>query len=1094
MAPEGNNGSYDGSGKGPESIRGKTIREVSESLVRVGFLDQNPEKSGVIKEEVEKIVESRFGFKSIEEMRENAEDKGGLREKEAKDKIGLLREATIMAMREVSAHNISLNDEFCLGSAHMKKILAGSGLEALATDISREYVPNEQMDRTLNSLEVARQLSKEDGRRGSKVTLVQKIDKTVAVLQGMTVNEEQEPYQFAICATLNEESYRLSDELGIVNSGVRAVIEQKNSRPVRESGEQGEKRDKQTIKQKVDILISIVEGKGDLISREQGDAIIQSLQGIGERIGQLGDEKQTDALIQKISELVGTLRGVDQKLGESNSSGVKAEQVDTVIHKLGEMSEKIDLIGKTSQERLITDQVRGFVEEYLRNLKTSGDEMVDVSKIMREAVEMFRGKLGYAGDAIKLAADVFLDTIGKFEVSTLETVKAQQRLTEIVRRITESEGQGELSNEDLLKIIQESRGKMTEDEEVREVARGRLNETANLSALLFVGRLPASFRALYDRMTPDMRESWDRRIAERVANLEAMRDSGADPKLVDSLYLEMERLLSSKSGEGWRERGELLSVNLDDIEKWLYEIETSDQPSNDISLNSDKLRKLYAVINGDTKIEGISGGDKERVIDWIKSRLLINDWFLAASTSHTVEDIFKTLARIHQGDSDNTIDRSLLKSMLDRREKRLGLEIELPVADAWDLRQKAYFEYVTATTIPSGGTVEDTRATAGYLVDLWNRHKSFIVDQLGKTEVEAESLFLTVGKPLMKKNDRFGIDKDYYVNLRNEGAIRRKIVEKCMAMELMDKVSGKDEFQKRQRAERAVELARRMSVMFYQDSVANIAFADADDYAELVNFKFIRYQDMVEHDEGHDPKDKPLGYYRTIKYIDTLTPSYLQTIMTKEAKRAKKEQGYSPFSKLEAADIDFDGMGAKETILFHFGSIVFKKVIPVQQVLLKSQTPKDFENFQDLQKRYEQINKVVKEAEGRGWSVLNYKENGFDRVETTLEDRQRKLRMWYIVSMLGMAVESNGNGWDDPGMLDMLGDTVVGKKFFGSEGPYTASFISRNQWEWMMRQDYTYKEQGKKKWGNGMGFRDLLMGMYYAKRRKSVPMFGGGKK
>jgi hypothetical protein len=153
------------------------------------------------------------------------------------------------------------------------------------------------------------------------------------------------------------------------------------------------------------------------------------------------------------------------ELGDVNS-GVRMV-VEQKTQRATKTPEKSD--GNESKEKqrtkqqIISDEVKKFVED---SFKSAGGEIVDTSEVLRKAVDMFKNKLEYSGDAIVLAADVFLETIGKFETSTLDVIKAQTRLVEVTKKISEMESYGDLSTDDLLKIIQETRGSMTDEEKV----------------------------------------------------------------------------------------------------------------------------------------------------------------------------------------------------------------------------------------------------------------------------------------------------------------------------------------------------------------------------------------------------------------------------------------------------------------------------------------------------------------------------------------------------------------------------------------------------------------------------------------------------
>lgn len=1134
MSPEGTGGSNDNKSIGMEFDRTQVVSEVKNTLVDARFLDKTQSEDEVASKVASAfgVLNDKFGseYTSMAEVVEAVGDEKTPEQKKALEYKKIMEEAVAEAAIE-STDGLAESMELFLGSDHVTNMMP-NGLKEVGRFVAEQFVPDKNIDNILNQTEEAREDAARGG-RGSKITLVQEIDRAVASLDSHVPQQRSERMVWRSAkSALNGERDELAVELGFSNnlsSGVR-MVEQPQAEPKKpraskpqEKNESGDKRVELTMKQQLQILIdnsvrikqSIDNGEGMTSEQaerfieginqvaqntsedngatpEQITSLVQNIDRIAKKVGQGGMTKA------QISGMVKNIEIIAEKV--SDGDGSTKEQMATALEILGQisesarktaqeaqkanekLSEKMDGMAKITQQQIVSDEVKKYIENAFIS---AGDQAVDASKLLREVIEMFKGKLEYAGDAMVLAADVFMETIGKFEKSTLDVIKAQARLVEVTKKIAEMESYGELSTDDLLKIIQETRGPMSDEEKVRETAKGRLDESANLSALLFVGKLPPNFKELYNKMSPDLKAYWDRKIEQRKANLEAIKGSGADPAVVDALYREMEGLLSSRSGGGERgERGEKLKANFDDIEKWLLEIETSNQPSNDISLNSNKLRDLYAVINGEVKVEGINNAqERERLVAWIKSRLFINDWFLSASTSHSIEDMFKTTARVHQGDVDQNMDVKLLKTTLDTRERIKGLEIELPVAEAWNLRQLANIEYAQEV---SGGVV-----TKGYLLDTWNKHKSFIMQQLGKDEAGSREIFLTVGDPLMKKNEKRGIDKDYYTTLRNDKSlVRKKIVEMCMARELEkyiivggDKSEAEKSKKRTERAIRAVELAKRESVIFYQESVANIAFADADDYAEIVNFKFICYQDMLEAansgqkdiDSKEGPKNKPLGYDEIVGRIDSLTPTYLQTLMYKDKAKSKN----SVFSTLLAEDLNFDKMDPKSSMLYHLGSIVFKKVLPTQQMFLKSTTYKDLSAPQEIYRKYDQLNKTITEAASKGWNLLNLERNDMTE-KTPLENKERLFRALYVLSIFGNAISPEARGLDWGGAnIEFARRMFTDYIFYGDDGKRSLSFIKRGHWEWIMEDVATIQTwDGGKFKIRGFGLRRQLKAIH----------------
>jgi hypothetical protein len=502
------------------------------------------------------------------------------------------------------------------------------------------------------------------------------------------------------------------------------------------------------------------------------------------------------------------------------------------------------------------------------------------------------------------------------------------------------------------------------------------------------------------------------------------------------------------------ESAEKEGYTVEQIFSLIKKIEDSGRESTDITYNSNHARALDDIVNGSAKISGeVDDRTKKWIKDHIKMSLLANDWYLSASISTTVEDMMKMSMRVHQGDVEHTLDQDFLGHFLNREKRLSGIPSSFRVAEAWDLRQEAYFKYITEVKKINGKNV----VTDGLLYKLWNKYST---GEGGNRYIEVEvdgvkmrlgqDKFLDAGSPAVKANPDFGVDKDLYTNLRLETAtLRGKIVKELMAQEISR--TGVDIAM----ARRSVELARRLSALTYIDSLANITFIDGDDYAELLNFKLIRYADQVEaasenenkaYKQKEGPKNKPTGYGDTIKYIDSLTPSWLQTLLTESAVRSKGRKVYSP---VYSGDIDFENMTGKSAMHYHLASIVMKKVLPAQQMFLKGLSLKDFESFQDLQRKYDQLNKTMTEAADKGWDLLNLEQNQMDQ-STSLAVKERKFRAFFIMSVLGIAIDSEGAGWG-VNELNKLERFVTENKFYGNDGKKSVPFIPHDYWDWITK-------------------------------------------
>jgi hypothetical protein len=245
------------------------------------------------------------------------------------------------------------------------------------------------------------------------------------------------------------------------------------------------------------------------------------------------------------------------------------------------------------------------------------------------------------------------------------------------------------------------------------------------------------------------------------------------------------------------------------------------------------------------------------------------------------------------------------------------------------------------------------------------------------------------------------------------------------------------------KAEKAWELAMKLSIATYTDSAANIAFIDGDDLAEVLMFKFIRYQDGVEADGKKSAKNKPVGSIDTIKYINTLLPTPLAYAQKEDAKRGMYMPIYSD-------SIDSSKIDGKSDLAYVLGPIFHKKSQEVKSAIMTDLTPKEGTNLTFLQKTFERINKVIAETDRAGWNALNPRE--FDselKKKENLKTRQRLFRTWFITGMMERATESPSLGWTRTAYNE-LERTLFGRKTFIDENSKQGDvFITEEDWKWI---------------------------------------------
>lgn len=517
------------------------------------------------------------------------------------------------------------------------------------------------------------------------------------------------------------------------------------------------------------------------------------------------------------------------------------------------------------------------------------------------------------------------------------------------------------------------------------------------------------------------------------------------------------------------------TCTLNDVYEWLDHIEKSSKESNDLTINAEYLRLLFDVkmkptetrrplrirdldgkkvwirdpealqkANGETEIRNIPHVEvqltQEMVAREITWRLYLHDLYLSTSSVKDIEGIAKLMIGMHHGDVNGEQDRDFITFFLNDGANGM------PVAEAWDWRQRAYYHY--------GDLL---REVADNDPDLLARH-GYDRDTFIKLD------------PLMRRDEEFGIYEDLMGNMRCDLEVRRNMVEEYMAKRIAAGFTYSDKpgdpptgrIIPLERAQKAVELAKRLSSATYQDSAANFAFVDGDDYAELILFKWLRYQDGVEISPKEVKisyaKSKPTGSPKTIKYIDTLTPSWLFTVAGKDLMTNPDRANERGIGKpLYSRDINGRKINGKSDSVYHFFPIIMKKVQNAKMLFMDEQKPGDILLRSNVQKNFERLNKTISEATKAGWFVLDprfmpetmhdMRAAGGDKLKRSVLDMemQRTFRTWYVANALDLAGSSPGLGWD----LFRLEDAKLlysVRKFFRSSVGEEA-FISSEQWK-----------------------------------------------
>lgn len=391
---------------------------------------------------------------------------------------------------------------------------------------------------------------------------------------------------------------------------------------------------------------------------------------------------------------------------------------------------------------------------------------------------------------------------------------------------------------------------------------------------------------------------------------------------------------------------------------------------DDLSRNSEYFKYLYMISNGryDDVLKNLSLNGKELGLAGVEvlkreinMRMFLHNFYLAASKCHSIEDILRVVGALHEGDLNHDLDREFIKFFL---EGKMGLK-ELPVNQAWDWRQKGYFE----TGKLKGDIVKDQEKFLAYLnaqVDENNQttkgndaaRKRIGVDKVEKFHI-AQSTGVWDNNIEIPADRDFGIDENILKNffqIETSGGIEGKIIEEYMLWKMKIDSGCTDE-----NALKAFELAKKLSAATFANSKANIGFT-ADDYAEMILFKLFRYTESIAKKKVRERKSKPAGASNTIRHIETLTCHWLDlSRKTGDPNDPNTPDGVplrGIYSPLFSNQIDFNKIVGNGDMAYHFSAIVASQVIPIKEAFIDKVTPKDIGGFNTVNKIFAKINKL----------------------------------------------------------------------------------------------------------------------------------------
>lgn len=566
---------------------------------------------------------------------------------------------------------------------------------------------------------------------------------------------------------------------------------------------------------------------------------------------------------------------------------------------------------------------------------------------------------------------------------------------------------------------------------------------------------------------PEMREGLGVAKGSKQIQKDAIEGGAKSRKTKAQLLKELERM-------DW-------DGTIGDLYAKLDFIEEGTRSVDDLSTNSEKFRILYKAQNGDYDnllleqvYNGIKIGEDELVQfkQELGMRMFLHSLNLAASKCSSIEDIMRVVSTMHEGDIDGDLDKLLLSVLLknhDGKRKGVGLG-EIPVDLAWNLRQDGYFKINDLLSFYkkdkiTGKLTEDKRGkiaeafydkNSGFRkhledVGLYSKFEHYI-DPKNGDELGFDGLFIIDTE--LEENDKFAIPEDMYKNfflLERSAGEQAKLIKEYMLWKIMQEKKCD-----KKKAEKAFDLAHKLSVATFSDSPANIAFAQ-DDYAEIINFKLLRYADGPRGGKGRMSKNKGIGSPDTIGYINSLTCHWMSLLRKNDAPIATVND------PLYVEDIDLRKYTAVTAMPYHFFGVVGSQVVFVKEAFFDKFTPKDVLAPNYLNKVFSKINKttydmcrakiapIYTDKEHMNYYGTSQKEDGLYSKDSEIKGQAEakvaeEMRRVWVLNTLRMATDSR-SGWTSKDVDKFIEVLYYSAQIIDKNTGKGTSFISRKSIE-----------------------------------------------
>ncbi len=306
----------------------------------------------------------------------------------------------------------------------------------------------------------------------------------------------------------------------------------------------------------------------------------------------------------------------------------------------------------------------------------------------------------------------------------------------------------------------------------------------------------------------------------------------------------------------------------------------------------------------------------KRLLDIINTRLTLKDVGSAmrsnnGSMGEGGRELVGTISRLGQQGYDMSPDvMRMFFSDFGDNDLKFGeekLKTNLKTAEAWDLMERANFEYQEFVNL--------IFADSGKRSDKLNQ----MIAQSGMTLAE-----LRVCKDLVAVKGTL-LEKqvfNYYFETEG-GKLRAALVKQYMIDNLMDRFGITEE-----RSERSVRLAEEMYFASMENCVVDWDFLNGDQYAEMIHLQFIRKLDGQMNKKG-----KPTGPSVSLNHIKTLSPGWIRSFC------GVKDPTKKMTSDEIMAALDSGKLTGKEQWTPHFISVICGKVWAAKQLITSEATP-----------------------------------------------------------------------------------------------------------------------------------------------------------